>query len=287
MIGFQWNRNWLKLFVYRMGTMRDKRNFRRGFGMSQLHFVKQGTGPVVVLSHARGCDLSMWDEVADLLAGKYTVLRYDHRGHGHSSVPVGPYTLDAFVDDAAALIEEHARMPVHFVGLSLGGLVGQSLAVRYPQWVRSLVVANAASQLNVDTREMWAERAQQVRHYGMQGVADRMLRRWFTSAFLASDAGHAKAAQVLAVFNRTPVEAYAASCEAMAQLSYVGDNRRIACPTLVIAGVHDVATPLPQSEAVVLGISGAQLQTLDAALMSAVERPQEFAQLLANFIRKV
>ena len=85
-----------------------------------------------MLSHALGCDLSMWDEVAQILARHYTVLRYDHRGHGRSERLPGPFTMAAFADDAASLIQEHADGPVSFVGLVLGGMVGQQLALRYP-----------------------------------------------------------------------------------------------------------------------------------------------------------
>ncbi len=254
--------------------------------MSQLHFVRQGTGQVVVLSHARGCDLSMWEAVADLLAEKFTVLRYDHRGHGKSPVARGTYTLNALADDAAALIEEHAGAPVHFVGLALGGLVGQALAVRYPQWVRSLVIANASSQFRVEVSHEWVQRAQLARTQGMQALVESMSQRWFTPAFLADPAGARRAADLLAVFNQTDALSYAASCDAMTTLSQTS-NRRIACPTLVIAGTLDLATPSALSDAVVLGISGAQLHTLDTALMSAVEQPGVFAALVKQFIRKI
>jgi 3-oxoadipate enol-lactonase len=267
--------------------MRNSAFQRGGNPMSQLHFVKQGRGQVVVLSHARGCDLSMWDEVAQLLENRYTVLRYDHRGHGSSPEMPGAYTIDALADDAAAFIEEHAGTPVHFVGLSMGGIVAQSLAVRYPQWVRSLVIANATSHFTEADRALWAQRMTVLQEHGMSGIADQVLPRWFTPQFLATPQGAARAQQVLSVFTRTPLQSYLNCCDAMANINYIENNHRIACPTLVIAGLQDVATPPAMSNAIVLAISGAELQTLDTAHMSAVEQPLAFVTLVKKFIKSV
>ncbi|MGS0756595.1 alpha/beta fold hydrolase, partial [Roseateles sp. GG27B] len=104
--------------------------------MSQLHFVKQGQGPLVVLSHALGCDLSMWDGVTAALQGDYTVLRYDQRGHGRSAAAAGAYTMDDLADDAAELIRAQTTEPVHFVGLSMGGMTAQALGARHPALIR-------------------------------------------------------------------------------------------------------------------------------------------------------
>ena len=123
-----------------------------------LHWVKEGRGPMVVLSHALGCDISMWDGVAALLASRYTVLRYDHRGHGQSDAPAGPYTLAMLADDAAGLITEQAAGPVHFVGLSMGGMTAQALAAAQPQLLKSVVIANAASWYDDAARAMWQAR---------------------------------------------------------------------------------------------------------------------------------
>jgi 3-oxoadipate enol-lactonase len=116
------------------------------FSAPQLRVTVQGQGPAVVLSHALGLDLHMWDELAARLATSYTVLRYDHRGHGESARPLGPYSTDDLVDDAARLIREWGRGPVAFVGLSMGGMVGQGLAVRHPELLRGAVLANTVAR---------------------------------------------------------------------------------------------------------------------------------------------
>ena len=250
----------------------------------KLNWVKEGAGPTIVLSHALGCSLSMWDEVAALLKADYTVLRYDHRGHGKSDVPAGPYSLAMLANDAADLIAAEADGPVHFVGLSMGGMVAQSLAANHPGSVSSIVIANSASWYDDAARAMWQTRIATVREKGVEGIADGALPRWFTPAFRADAAGSQRALQMRAELVKTDAAAYIASCEAIASMDLREDNERIACATLVIAGTFDEATPLALSEEIADAIDGAQLETIAAAHLSAVEQPEAFAALLREFI---
>lgn len=250
----------------------------------KLNWVKEGAGPTIVLSHALGCNLAMWDEVAALLTADYTVLRYDHRGHGKSDAPAGPYSVAMLADDAADLIASEAGGPVHFVGLSLGGMVAQSLAANHPGSVSSIVIANSSSWYDDAARAMWQARIATVREKGVEGIADGALPRWFTPAFRADAAGSPRVAQMRADLVKTSAAAYIASCEAIASMDLRGDNERIACPTLVIAGTFDEATPVALSEKIAEAIDGAQLETIAAAHLSAVEKPEEFAALLREFI---
>ena len=251
---------------------------------TQLNWVREGKGPTIVLSHALGCTLAMWDEVAALLKADYTVLRYDHRGHGKSSVPAGPYSVEMLAGDAADLIAAEVGGPVHFVGLSLGGMVAQSLAAIHPGSVRSIVVANSSSWYDDAARAMWQARIATVREKGVEGIADGALPRWFTPAFRANAAGSQRVAQLRADLVKTSAAAYIASCEAIATMDLRGANERIACPTLVVAGTLDEATPLALSEKIAEAIDGAQLETIVAAHLSAVEQPEAFAALLREFI---
>ncbi|MGH6625894.1 MAG: alpha/beta fold hydrolase [Burkholderiaceae bacterium] len=257
--------------------------------MPKLNFIKQGQGPVVVLSHALGCDISMWDGVAAALQARYTVLRYDHRGHGQSEVVPGPYTMDLLADDAAALIQAQVAGPVHFVGLSLGGMTAQALAARYPQLVSSIVIANSASYYDDDAQAMWRARVQTVLGQGMAAIADGALQRWFTPEFRADVAGGG-AARVAALRERleaVDAKAYAASCEAVAGIDFRASNPRLTCPALVIAGTRDEATPVAMSQAMAQAIPGARLHTLDAAHLSAVEQPMAFASLVTEFLESL
>ncbi|HYW57414.1 MAG TPA: alpha/beta fold hydrolase [Polaromonas sp.] len=251
----------------------------------RLHWVSEGQGPAVVLSHALGCDISMWDGVAAVLARRYTVLRYDHRGHGQSEAPPGPYTIDMLADDAAGLIQTHAKGPVHFVGLSLGGMTAQALAARHPELVKSITIANSASWYDEAARAMWQARVDTVLANGVAAIADGAMQRWFTPAF-REDAAGGGAQRVAALRTRlelTDAAAYAASCVAVANIDFRASNPGIKCPALVIGGTLDEATPVAMSQAIAESIPGAQLRTLDAAHLSAVEQAGSFSSLLESF----
>ena len=139
------------------------------FSQPQLRVVVQGAradAAPVVLAHALGLDLSMWDGLAAHLASARPVLRYDQRGHGGSAVPRGPYRLDDLVDDAARVIREWGRGPVVFVGLSMGGMVGQGLAIRHPELVKAIVLANTTAKYPEAAQAMWAQRIATVQQGG-------------------------------------------------------------------------------------------------------------------------
>jgi 3-oxoadipate enol-lactonase len=254
--------------------------------MLQLHFVKQGQGPLVVLSHALGCDLTMWDGVTAALQDRYTVVRYDHRGHGRSAAPTSAYSMDDLADDAAELIRAQRAGPVHFVGLSMGGMTAQALGARHPKLVRSLTIANSASHYDDAARDMWQVRVDTVVAQGVSPIADGAMQRWFTPEFRADvKGGSTRVAALRAVLEATAPAPYALACDAVARIDLVAGNARITCPTLVIAGSRDEATPPVMSQAIAQSIAGAQLQSLDAAHLSAVEQPKEFANMLTNFWR--
>lgn len=253
--------------------------------MPQLHSITQGQGPLVVLSHALGCDLSMWDGVAAALQDRYTVLRYDHRGHGRSPATAGAYTMDDLANDAAELIRAQGQGPVHFVGLSMGGMTAQALGARHPELVRSLTIANSAASYDEGARAMWQARIDTVLAMGIPPIADGAMMRWFTPEFRVDQVqgGAERVARLRAVLEATAPVPYAAACVAVAGIELDAGNARIACPTLVIAGSRDEATPPAMSQAIAARIPGAQLRSLDAAHLSAVEQPEAFAALLTGF----
>ena len=253
--------------------------------MPQLNTVRQGQGPLVLLSHALGCDLTMWDGVAAALQDRYTVIRYDQRGHGQTPATDGAYTMDDLADDAAELIRAQGAGPVHFVGLSMGGMTAQSLAARHPELVRSIVIANSAASYDQAARAMWQARIDTVLASGVPPIADGAMQRWFTPEFRADqvNGGAERVARLRTVLEATPAVPYAAACAAVAGIALDEGNARIACPTLVIAGSRDEATPPAMSQAIADRIPGAQLASLDAAHLSAVEQPETFAALLTRF----
>jgi len=253
--------------------------------MTRLHVTREGsegTGPVVVLSHALGLDASMWDGVAALLASDHTVLRYDHRNHGQSGVVAGPLTVAMLADDAAALIRREAGgAPVHFVGLSMGGMTAQALAVAHPDLLASVTIANSAAFY--PDKAPWVARVSTVRAQGIAAIAEGAVARWLTTSHLATPEGKVAGSALRNTLVASDAEGYIASCEAVAAIDFRDSNRRIRTPTLVIAGTQDEATPIALSHEISDAIPGAQLVTIDAAHISAMERPAEFVALLRAF----
>ena len=250
--------------------------------MTRLNTIKEGTGPVIVLSHALGCDLGMWEAVAAELKQSFCVLRFDQRGHGKSEVPPAPYSMEALADDVAELIASQAGGAAHFVGLSMGGMVAQQVAVRHPQRVRSLVIANSSASQDAASRAMWQARAATVLDQGVAAIAEGSMQRWFTPEFRAQHPD--QVAAMRKILEATDPKGYAATCDAISRIDFRSSNAGIACPALVIAGSRDQATPPAMSEEIRASIPGSRMATLDAAHLSAVERPAEFARLVADFV---
>jgi 3-oxoadipate enol-lactonase len=253
------------------------------FSRPQLKLALQGEGPPVVLSHALGLELGMWDALAAALAPRHEVLRYDHRGHGGSAVPAGPYRMDELVDDAARVIREWGAGPVAWVGLSLGGMVGQGLAIRHPELLRSLVLANTTAHYPEAAQAAWAQRIAAVEQGGLEAIADMVMERYFHAGFRS---GRPEAlAAFRAALLRTSAAGYAATCHAVREVDWLERLPQVRCPTLVIAGALDAGAPVAMSQAIAERIPGARLEVLaGASHLSVAEQPQEFAALVEGFL---
>ena len=257
------------------------------FSQPQLRVLLQGDetggGAPVVLSHALGLDATMWDGTAAALGATHPVLRHDHRGHGGSAVPAGPYSMDELVDDAARLVRDWGRGPVVWIGLSMGGMVGQGLAVRHPELVDRLVLANTCARYPDAGRAAWAQRIEKVEAGGMAAVVETIVERYFSAAFRAAEPGVVDGWRRLLL--RNDPAGYAASCHAVANVDWLGVLSQVRCPTLVIAGGQDMGAPVAMSEAMVERIPGARLEVIaDAAHLSPVETPAAFMALVDGFV---
>jgi 3-oxoadipate enol-lactonase len=258
------------------------------FSAPSLHVALQGTGPGVpiVMSHALGMDLGMWDALAAALAPEHSVLRYDHRGQGRSAVPTGPYTIEQLVDDAARLIREGGQGPVVFIGLSMGGMVAQGLAIAHPQLVRGLVLANTASQYPQAAQSVWTDRIAAVQAGGMAAMADMGVERFLTAATRASRP--ALAAAVKQTLLRADAAGYIASCEAIRRVNWAADLGRIACPTAVIAGSDDLGTTPAMNKAIAQAVPGASYTELPGvAHLSSAEAPEALEALVRGLLARV
>lgn len=258
------------------------------FSQPQLQAWLQGpqadrkAGVPIVLSHALGLDLHMWDGIVDELAAGHPVLRYDHRGHGGSAVPHGPYSMDDLVADAARLIREWGQGPVMWVGVSMGGMVGQGLAINHPELVQRLVVANSTACYPPAARDNWRQRIITVGAQGLPAIADAVMGRYFTDAFRAA-APDAEAAARATLLRNDP-QGYAACCAAIADVDWLGGLAQVRCPTLVIAGALDQGAPVAMSQAIADAIPGARLEIIEqASHISVMEQPAKFRELVMAF----
>jgi 3-oxoadipate enol-lactonase len=226
----------------------------------------------------------MWDEVAARLTPRRTVVRYDTRGHGGSEVVPTPFTVDDLAGDVVRLLDELRIPRAAFVGLSMGGMVGQALALARPDRVDALVLANTSCRYPPASRDQFVERARLVRTAGMAAIADTVVERFFSPSFRA--ANPMTAARFRTGLLAIDPSGYAACCDAIREIEYEGRLSSIACPTLVIGGSADVSTPPAMVEAIAARIPGARLEVLpDVAHLSAVERPAQFAALVEEFLK--
>jgi 3-oxoadipate enol-lactonase len=249
-----------------------------------LHFTDSGgEGEAVLLAHAIGCDHRMWDELGARLAKRYRVIAFDARGHGGSPFGHRPYTLEVLADDARALMDKIGVVKAHWVGLSMGGMIGQAFALRHPARLLKLVIANSTAGYGAEGRAMWQARMKQVREGGLASIRDASAARWFSEEFRSSLPQRVD--EIMARFLETPVEGYLGCCEAIAALDYADDLIRIKAKTLVIAGEADVGTPPVMSQAIAAKIPGAKLAVIPgAAHLSVAEKPAEFAELVERFL---
>jgi len=243
--------------------------------------------PTLVMSHALGCDASLWDALANSLAAEHRVVCYDHRGHGDSEAPHGPYTMTSLAEDADHLLAEldarYATGPVVWIGLSLGGMVGQELALAHPRRLKALVIANSTSRYDEAGRAQWAQRIAAVEAGGPEAVADGAMQRWFSPAFRAErPAAVARWRRRVAT---TPKAGYLGACHAVMHMDTAALLPRVALPVLVIAGALDQGTPPAMSQAIAQAIPGARLEVIDeAAHLSVLEQPAAFERAVRDFL---
>lgn len=237
--------------------------------------------PIVMFGNSIMCHFTMWNAQAEEFASAYRVLRYDFRGQGATEVAPGPYSIDLLASDAVALLEVLGGERMHYVGLSLGGFVGQKLATDHPGVLDSLTVCDTATHLPPES--MWDERIAAVRNGGMEALVDAFTERWFTPGFRRADP--AAVGEVRSMILATPVDGFASVATAIKLMDLTGGLARIATPTLVVYGEHD---PLAAtSHAIYEGIEGAELAVIgDACHLPNVEKPAAFNAALGGFLAR-
>jgi 3-oxoadipate enol-lactonase len=249
----------------------------------KLHFTVGGQGPHLVLAHSLASNSELWTEQLPLLEKHFTVLRFDIRGHGKSPAPAGPYTMEELADDAIALLEGQGIKKVIWVAVSLGAMIGQVVALKKPGLIEKLVLADTTSGYPPPAQAAWNERIEHVEHDGMNGVINGTLSRWFTESF-SKDQPETFARIREMILATNPI-GFIGCGHAIRDFDVKSQTSRIACPTLVMVGEHDQATPPDMARGIAASIPGAEFVLIpNAAHQAAVEQPAAFNAELAKFL---
>lgn len=252
-------------------------------GIELNYEVYGNKGPWVVLSHSLACDLHMWDAQIDLLRKRFRVLAFDTRGHGQSEAPAGAYTMDQLVEDARGLLDAVGADRPHWVGLSMGGMIGMMYALKYPGRFQSLVLCDTSSRIPPELAPVWAERIRTVTGQGMSALVSPTLERWFTEPFRKTR--NDVTDPVANMIAGTSAVGYAGCCHAIPTMNCTDQLHEIKCPVQIIVGEQDAGTPVAMSEAIHAAIPGSELVIIpQASHLSNLEQPGKFNDALIRFL---
>jgi 3-oxoadipate enol-lactonase len=241
-----------------------------------------GDGPAVVFANSLGTDLRLWDKVLPLMPAHLRLIRYDKRGHGLTTAPPAPYAMGALVTDLERLMDHLGVTGAVVVGLSIGGLIAQGLAVKRLDLVRGLVLSNTAARIG--TAAMWTDRIAGVRAGGIESLADGVMERWFGKPFRATPELHAWRAML----TRQPAEGYMGCAAAIAGTDFYTTTATLRLPTLAIAGDQDGATPPDLVRETAALIPGSRFHLIrGAGHLPCVEKPDEYAATLTGFLKDI
>ena len=249
---------------------------------AQMHYELSGpvSAPVLVFSNSLGTNIKMWTPQVEALGERYRILRYDTRGHGQSVVTPGPYRISQLADDLLGLLDRLGIEKVSFCGLSMGGMIGMTLALRVPERVGKVVLCCTAPKLG--SGEIWNARITGVQKGGMAAVTDAVLERWYTPTFRA--AAPAQIQETKHMLLTTPPEGYVANCEAIRDEDLRERIAGIRIPTLILMGKYDPVVPLADGRFMAERICGAKYVELPAAHLANIEASDVFTKELASFL---
>lgn len=259
------------------------RTFDLPCGPTKIHVQVDGpneaTAPTLVLSGALGTTLGIWDKVVALLPAGLRIIRYDLRGHGGSGVPEGPYSMGTLVSEAAAVCDALSVKEAMFIGLSVGGMIGQGLAVKRPDLIRALVLSNTAAKIG--NPSIWRDRIDVARSGGMSAVATATIPRWFGSRATQTS----EAQQMHAMLSKCDPIGYAGVCAAISGTDFYTPTSGLRIPALGIAGADDGSTPADLVRETVDLIPGSQFQIMRrSGHIPCVQDPSGFADHIKAFV---
>jgi 3-oxoadipate enol-lactonase len=240
--------------------------------------------PALMFANSLGSDLRIWDELAERLSGQFKIIRYDHRGHGLSDAPPPPYSTDDLAGDVAALLDHLETRQAVLCGVSVGGLIAQAAAVKYPERVRALVLSDTGARIG--SVESWQQRIEIIQTDGVASIEKMTMERWFSFGFRerrpADVRGYAN------MLRQTSTDGYVGTCSALRDGDLRDAVKNIRCPTLVLCGAEDIATPPELSRDLTGLIPGAKFSLIEeAAHLPCVEQPAAMAERMLEFFREV
>jgi 3-oxoadipate enol-lactonase len=243
---------------------------------------KEGA-PWLVFSHSLACSVRMWDPQIAALKGSYRILAYDTRGHGASEAPKGAYSLEMLADDLKALLDQLGAKNPHYCGLSMGGMIGQTFALKYPGVLRTLMLADTTSRYPAQAAPAWADRIKTAEENGMAPLVEPTLQRWFTEGFRKSHP--APVAAIGKLIAATPVAGYVGCCHAIPKINVTARLKEIKAPILVLCGDQDPGTPPAMAKEIHDNAPGSKLVMIpQAAHLSNLEQPAAFSKAMQDFL---
>lgn len=238
--------------------------------------------PVVCLSHCFGSNLDYWDCHLPAFEG-FNVLRFDARGHGRSDHPAGPYSLSQMAKDVVDLLDLLDIEYVHFVGVSMGGMIGQTLALSHRDRLLSLTLANSPCAYSPQQIALWRERAQLVLEQGIEAVRPVLMERWFTDE--AASSGLPGYRFMDRAFTEFSPASFAAATEAICQIDTCERLGEVTVPALIVGSQDDPGVPVSVSEMMADRIPEAELHWLTPARhLATLEQPEGFNRIVRKFL---
>jgi len=250
-----------------------------------IHYEIEGPAdaPVITFSHSLAATLQLWDLQLPALRDSYRLLRLDTRGHGSSSAPAGDYSMQELSRDVIGLLDHLGIQRTNFVGISMGGMIGQVLAIEHPQRLELLILCDTSSRVPPEKAPAWDERIRTAESHGMSALAEQTLERWLSAEFQRTHPQITEHIRNMIV--NTPVPGFVGCCRAISNFDVSQSVAKITTPTLVIVGEEDSSTPIVAAEAIKEQIKSAELLVLPKALhLTNVETAELFNQAIRRFL---
>ncbi len=254
---------------------------------ADIHFKLSGNekSPVVALSHSLGSSMIMWDPQLQVLEEHFRVLRLDTRGHGGSAATPPPYSIETLVNDVIDLLDSLDIDKVHWVGLSMGGMIGQGLAINAPERLLSLCLCDTMSIVREEMKELWKNRIKSGERFGMNHLVDFAMERWFTEPYRNTSPVAYK--QIREQFLNTSVAGYVGCCHAIYNMNFLDQLSEIRTPTHIMVGDQDLATPVAESIIMHELITDSTFKLIpNGAHLCNIECKEDFNESMMKFLQQ-